>query len=194
MVPLDPPLRLATEADAPVLAVLHNEASHGLVLHAWRLMAEPGADPWAFGTARQMPRVRNGFWVVVDEGAGPVAGLLARPPEIEALEAGLPAVFPPLIELEALEPGTLFVQVLAALPPARGRGLGTRLMRTAEDIAREWGRSRLSLIAADDNADGRRLYGRLGYRERARRPMVKAGWNGPGSEWILLVKELEPAC
>jgi ribosomal protein S18 acetylase RimI-like enzyme len=190
VVRLDPPLRLATEADAPVLAVLHNEGSHGLALHVWRLMAGPGADLWAFGSALQRTRARDGLWVVVDEGGGPVAGLLTRPPTVGAPDPGLPAIFPPMVELEQLEPEALFIHLLAALPAARGRGLGTRLLRLAEDIARAGGLPRVSLIVADDNEGARRLYARAGYRQRGARPMVKAGWDGPGETWLLMVKEL----
>ena len=63
-------------------------------------------------------------------------------------------------------------------------------MQLADDVARANGRPRLSLTVADDNAGARRLYHRLGYRERATRPMVKEGWDGPGATWILLVKDL----
>jgi ribosomal protein S18 acetylase RimI-like enzyme len=190
LVRLDPPLRLATEADAPALAVLNDEASHGIALYAWRLMAGPDADPWAFGIARQRPRVRDGHWVVGDEGAGPVAGLMTRPAVVQAPDAALPAIFPPMIELEGLEPAALFIHLLAVLPQARGRGFGTRLLQVAEDIARGSGRPRISLIVADENDGGRRLYERLGYSQRAVRPMVKDGWEGPGAEWLLLAKEV----
>jgi ribosomal protein S18 acetylase RimI-like enzyme len=98
-----------------------------------------------------------------------------------------------MTELEALEPDAFFIHALATLPQARGRGFGTLLLRVAEEVARARGLLRLSLIVADDNEGARRLYGRLGYRQRAAREMVKAGWDGPGSEWLLLVKDLEPA-
>jgi len=45
---------------------------------------------------------------------------------------------------------------------------------------------------ADANDGARRLYARLGYRQRASRPMVKEGWTGPGVDWLLLVKALPP--
>ena len=92
-------LRLATEADGPVLAVLINEASHGLALHSWEQKAGGGGDPWSIGAARQAARARDGHWFVVDEGAGPVAGLLVVPPEVEPPGPDLPAVFRPLVEL-----------------------------------------------------------------------------------------------
>lgn len=190
MLGLDPPLRLATEADGPVLAALIDHASHGLALHAWRGMTEDGGDPWAAGAERQRARARDGLWFVADEGAGPVAGLLAVLPAVEAPPPDLPPVFRPLVELEALAPDALYVNALAALPEARGRGLGTRLLGLAEDIARARGRPRLSLIVADDNAGARRLYARAGYRPHASRTMVKDGWEAGGAEWLLLVKDL----
>ncbi len=51
-------------------------------------------------------------------------------------------------------------------PRRRGQGLGTRLFRemTAWGL-REFGPRELSLFVAKDNADARRLYLRLGFRE-----------------------------
>jgi ribosomal protein S18 acetylase RimI-like enzyme len=191
VVRLDPPLRLATEADAPILAVLLNEASHGLSLHAWKQMAEPGANPWAVGRDFQAMRARDRLWTVIDEGAGPVAGLQVWPPGSEAPSLAQRAIFRPMVELRALVPDALYVNVVATLPEARGRGLGTSLMRVAEDIARAEGCPSLCLSVADDNDPARRLYARLGYRQRAARPMVKDGWQGPGAAWLLLVKDLD---
>ena len=84
-------------------------------------MAGPGADPWAFGRALQRERARDGLWVVVDEGDGPLAGLMTRLPAVGAPDPELPAIFPPMIELEHLEPDALFIHMLAALPQARAR-------------------------------------------------------------------------
>jgi ribosomal protein S18 acetylase RimI-like enzyme len=186
---LTPPLRQATVEDAPVLAELINQASEGLAHYAWTLMAAEGQDPWALGLERQAARASS--WVVVDEGQGAVAALRAVPPEAAGeADPGMPPVFRPLVELEALAPDALYVNVLATLPQARGRGFGTMLLHHAERMARDAGRPRLSLIVADSNAGARRLYGRVGYREVAARPLVKAGWTGPGGEWLLMVTDL----
>ncbi|MER7517440.1 GNAT family N-acetyltransferase [Streptomyces sp. NPDC126499] len=45
----------------------------------------------------------------------------------------------------------------------RGRGIGTALVRAAEDLARERGRTLLGLGVADDNPRAAALYARLGY-------------------------------
>jgi hypothetical protein len=46
------------------------------------------------------------------------------------------------------------------------------------------------VIVSDANAGARRLYECCGYRERTSRPMVKAGWESEGTNWVLLTKEL----
>jgi len=191
MLRLDPPFRTAVEADATALATLMNEASHGLSLYAWTRMAEPGGDPWSIGAGLQAQRARGGLWTVADEGAGVIAGLQVWPPGGGGPAHTVRAVFEPMVELRALAPDALYVNVVARLPEARGRGLGTRLMRIAEDIARAQGHPRVCLIVADANAAARRLYRRLGYCERATRPIVKDDWDGPGVEWLLMVKEVD---
>lgn len=44
------------------------------------------------------------------------------------------------------------------------------------------------IVVIDEGA--RRLCERTGYREAARRPMVKDCWQSDGTEWVLLVKDL----
>jgi ribosomal protein S18 acetylase RimI-like enzyme len=83
------------------------------------------------------------------------------------------------------------VNVLATYPEHRGKGYGRELLALAETIAQDRGCRGMSIIVMDSNEGARRLYERQGYLERARRPMVKEDWQHPGSELVLLVKELE---
>ena len=80
------------------------------------------------------------------------------------------------------------MNVLALYPEFRGHGLGTRLLAIADRIAADLGSSGLSIIVSDGNPDARRLYERCGYREAARRPMVKEDWASSGDNWVLMVK------
>jgi ribosomal protein S18 acetylase RimI-like enzyme len=89
-----------------------------------------------------------------------------------------------------LAPGTWYVNVLAVLPEYRSAGLGTALLEFAEKTAKKLGHHGLSVIVADSNTGARRLYERLGYREQARRKMVKEDWVNDGTEWVLLTKAL----
>ena len=107
-----------------------------------------------------------------------------------AEETNVPAMFVPLQQLENLAPGTWYVNVLASYPQWRKYGFGTALLEHAETLAVTAGAKRgMSVIVADNNADARRLYERMGYRQVADRPMVKENWQSPGSAWVLLLKE-----
>jgi ribosomal protein S18 acetylase RimI-like enzyme len=57
-------------------------------------------------------------------------------------------------------------------------------------LAKDQGAKSVSIIVSDANSGARRLYRRCGYREIAKRPMVKEEWENPGEDWLLLVKSL----
>lgn len=192
---LHPPLRRATPADARELAELVNFAGEGLPLHLWSRMAGPDGDPWETGRTRQAERAADGRIMVVDLGAGAVAGLTGYPigPDPVAIGEDMPTLFRPLQELENLAPSSWYVNVLAAFPDERGKGYGSMLLGVAEAIARDEGLPRMSIIVADTNAGARRLYERTGYREAATRPTVHDGWRTHTRNWVLMIKPLGAA-
>lgn len=192
MIDPKPPVRRARAADAPALADFINIAGEGLPLHLWSGMAAEGEDPWLVGRRRQAEKAEHGEVYVIDEGAGPVAGLsgYAIPALPEPFPDDEPAEVWPLIELENLAPETWYINVLAAYPEQRGRGHGSRLLALAEEIARAHRLGATSLIVASANAGARRLYERTGYVETARRAIVKDGWDCASDEWVLMVKQL----
>ncbi len=61
------------------------------------------------------------------------------------------------------------VLALAVDPAMRGRGLGTKLLDHAHQLAREAGFAACSLQVVVENEGARRLYERLGYREIERK-------------------------
>lgn len=191
----DTAFRPATRGDAAVLAELVNDAGQGLPLYLWEQMKEPGESAWDVGR-RRAARDEGAFsWrnAIVIECEGEAAGCLIGYGIAEAPEPipdDFPVMFRPLQALENLAPGSWYVNVLAVLPVFRNRGFGRRLLARAEEIARAERRGGMSLIVADANAGARRLYERVGYREAARRPMVKEGWAGEGRHWLLLTKPL----
>ncbi len=191
MIDLKPPLRVATAQDAPVLAELVNYAGEGLPEYLWTSMADNGQDPWQIGRERQAKKAAEGQIFVVDDGKGAVAGLTGYviPASPDPIPDDMPAMFRPLQELENLAPATWYVNVLAAIPAERGKGHGTRLLALAEELARDANLNGLSIIVADNNQGARRLYERSGYRETARRPMIKEGWQTEGDNWVLLVRD-----
>jgi GNAT superfamily N-acetyltransferase len=60
--------------------------------------------------------------------------------------------------------GELLLEALAVHPAMRGRGVGTRLILAAEDLALARGLTDVRLDVVDTNPRARRLYERLGFR------------------------------
>lgn len=192
--PFLPPYRAGTPADAEAMAELVNFAGEGLPVYLWTNLAEPEQSPWDVGRRRAC-RDNGAFsyrnTVVREEGGCVVACLigypLAKEPDPSVYD-DLPAMFVPMQQLEDLAAGTWYVNVLAAYPNFRGKGYGAELLRIAERLAECAGRNELSIIVSDANSGARRLYERCGYRERAKRGMVKDAWDNPGKHWVLLTK------
>jgi ribosomal protein S18 acetylase RimI-like enzyme len=186
----EPVIRPATAADAADLARFVDLASEGLARRFWAEIAEPGEDIFAVGE-RRARRDEGSFswrnaWIAEVGGAiagGMVGYRLGEAPE-PVEEA--PPIARPLVELENAALGSWYVNVLATYAPFRGRGVATALLQYA---ARAAGGTALSLIVADGNATARRLYAGFGFAERARRPIVKEGWESASSEWVLMLRE-----
>ena len=186
-------LRPARPDDADALAELVNFAGDGLPLHLWGRMAKPGETAWDVGRRRARRDDGSFSWrnaVVAEIGGRVAASVIGYPlaDEPEPIDHTTPPMFVPLQELENRASGTWYVNVLAAYPEFRGRGLGTVLLAEAEKEAARVGSRGLSIIVSDDNVGARRLYERCGYVERASLPMVKDDWVNAGENWVLLVK------
>lgn len=188
-------IREAQASDAAHLVRFINMAADDLPLHFWRRSVGPDGDPWALGRERAARETgnfsyRNAWLAEVD---GQVAAcLLGYPAEDEPgpIDPDTPPIFVPLLELEAMAPGSWYLNVLATYDQFRGQGCGSALLARAEEIAREKGHKTISLIAEDTHQDALRLYRAKGYREVARRPVVKGDWQVDASEWILFIKPL----
>ncbi|NBE07989.1 GNAT family N-acetyltransferase [Paragemmobacter ruber] len=188
-------MRQAVAADAEHLVRFINMAADDLPLHFWKRSVGPEGDPWAYGHERAA-RETGGFsyrnaWLAEVDGA--VAACLLGYPAEDApapIDPDTPPIFMPLLELEALAPGSWYLNVLATYAAFRGRGCGSALLAKAEEVTRGIGRRTVSLIAADTHLDALRLYQAKGYREVARRPVVKDDWAVAADEWILFVKEI----
>ena len=70
--------------------------------------------------------------------------------------AGMP------VELHTCKPGECYVESIAVLPAARGKGVGTKLLEWGGDLAREKGADRYTLAVINGNP-ATRLYERYGF-------------------------------
>jgi len=191
-------IREARASDAEHLVRFINMAADDLPLHFWRKSVGAERDPWDYGRERAARETGNfsfrNAWLAEVDGAV-AACLLGYPAEDEPgpIDPDTPAIFVPLLELEALAPGSWYLNVLATYDQYRGKGLGSALLAYAEDVAQRAGCKSISLIAEDTHLDALRLYSAKGYREVARRPVVKGDWLVDAKEWILLVKTVGSA-
>ncbi len=195
MIALPAEHRWATLDDASAMAELVNMAGEGMPLYLWERAAEPGETAWDIGRRRARRDAGAYSWrnTVIREIDGRVAAALIGyplPDEPDPIDPDMPAMFMPLQELENLAPGTWYVNILATYPEHRGKGCGAALLEIAGTFAAASLRRGLSLIVSDANTGARRLYERLGYTERATRPMVKESWENDGENWVLMVRGL----
>lgn len=187
--------RPARVEDADVLAELVNYAGEGMPLYLWSKLADSGETAWDVGRKRAARgegafSYRNATIIEHEQHAAGCLIGYAISDDPEPVSADMPAMFVPLQELENLAPGTWYVNVLAVLPQYRSLGLGSQLLRLADDVGRKLGKRGMSVIVSGANPGARRLYERQGYRETARRRMVKENWVSEGREWVLLTKAL----
>lgn len=186
-------IRAAKATDAGHLVRFINMAADDLPLHFWKKSVGADGDPMAFGAERAARETGNFSFrnAALAEIGGEVAGcLLGYPADAEPgpIAPDTPAIFVPLLELEALAPGSWYLNVLATYDAFRGKGCGSTLLAHAEAVARQAGLATISLIAADTHQDALRLYRAKGYAEVARRAVVKGDWHVEASEWILFTK------
>jgi ribosomal protein S18 acetylase RimI-like enzyme len=184
--------RRANPADVGIVAELVEFASEGLALCLWTQMAGPGGDPWEVGRNRWSSETTGISYrnALIAEQAGKTVGALISYPlgEPEPIEHSEHALLVPLHELMNMAPNTWYVHALAAYPEHRGHGVGAALLAEADRLAAAAAVSSCSLIVSDTNTGARRLYERRGYREAAKRKMVKQDWQHPGTDWVLLIK------
>lgn len=190
---LTTPLRPFHRNDANTVARLNDMASGGLLFCTWAKAVGSDGDPWEQGRLQQIDQMKSGWTIVVlDQGNGVEAVLMGQPHPTEPVSTeGMDPIWIPLVELENMVPGGWCLNVIATLPEHRGRGHAATLMKHAEKLAREGGHNVLALVVADVNIDAIRLYHRYGLSEVARRTMVKGDWDGPGEDWVLMVKPLQ---
>nr|WP_111300409.1 GNAT family N-acetyltransferase [Paracoccus saliphilus] len=188
-------IRKATASDAAHLVRFINMAADDLPLHFWHKTVGPDGDPWAWGEERAARETGNfsyrNAWLAEVEG-NVAACLLGYAAEVEPgpIDPDTPPIFVPLLELEALAPGSWYLNVLATYETFRGKGSGSALLAHAETVAASAGHASISLIAADTHQDALRLYASKGYREVARRSVVKGDWAVDANEWLLLMKPI----
>ena len=86
--------------------------------------------------------------------------------------------------------GSYYIMAVAVYPEVRGAGIGTRLIAEAESDARAQGFKEASLNVFAENRGAVRLYETLGYKERARQPVVGHDRIRYGGDYLLMTRVL----
>lgn len=173
-------IRPARREDAPRLAFLINEASEGLAAYFWS-QSEPvkagEMETWEYGASRAA-RDEGDFswrnaWVVERDGevAAMLLGFVIEAADIDLAE--IPAIVRPLVKLEQAAAGSWYINAIAVQPELRGAGIGSELLALAHAAAISAGCREISLQNFTHNADARRLYHRVGFKEKMREPMPR---------------------
>jgi ribosomal protein S18 acetylase RimI-like enzyme len=189
--------RPALESDVPDLLCLIDSASRGLALRLWTTLREPDqatleAARNRVRTHRTSPLYYGGFIIAEVDGAiaGAMTGRLIPIPYERGDSGDLPAVFVPLLELEAAAAGSWYITIMSVYPEFRGRGLGSALLGEAESTARRAAAPQMSLIVEEANARALKLYLRYGFVEWTRRPFIPFPGSTDTGDWILLSKQI----
>ncbi len=168
----------ASVDDCLAIAELAQIAGDNMPGHFWQESRQPGQTIEQAGAERARIETanfsyRNTLLARVD---GEVAGMLLayRLPSAADNDEN-PADFPefvrPIIELEQCVPESFYVNMLAAYPRFRGRGIGSALMARADPLAIAAGCELISIGVFETNSGALRLYRRLGYELLESRPM-----------------------
>ena len=191
--PDDLDIRWAQKHEAGEIARLFLISSDGLAAYIWSQMDMPGLSLEEIGAVRYA-REDTAFSYekcLVAERSSRIVGMVHSFP-MEADPVARPEddpVLRPYAELEDV--GSLYVSGLAVYPDHRNAGIGTELMECVHERARAKGLPRVSLICFERNEPAMRLYDRLGYGEKDRRPIVPhPTLHYADGDAILLVREV----
>lgn len=171
-------IRKATIRDCRSIAELALIAGEGIPAYFWEQSRKNDQDIVAVGAQKAASETENFSYRNVHlavEGNATAGMLLAyqlpESTQAESLE-GLPQFIRPLIELERCVPGSFYINMLAAYPEFRNKGVGTKLMSIVDNLAVSNGCKKISVEVFEQNGGALRLYQRLGYNIKDHRDVV----------------------
>lgn len=180
------------------IAELAMIAGDGIPGWFWAQAQEMGEDIYDVGARNACAESDNFSYrntvLAMDENS--VAGMLLAyrlPDEVDLSELeDSPEFIVPMIELEHQVPGSYYINMLAAYPQYRNRGLGTMLVEEAKQLAIRAGCDQMSLIVFDENIAALRLYKRLGFEVNDSRDVIPHISHPHQGKELLLTLQVKP--
>ncbi len=171
-----PTIRQAAPSDAKDLANLINLAGEGIPNWFWTRACAPGQAPLDVGIQRAQ-RESGGFSytnALIAERGGKATGMVLSYALTEAPSEDpetLPAPIAPFVALEKLSVDTWYINALAVFENGQNQGIGSTLLKAAENLARANGQTEMSIQVYSQNMGAVRLYQAHGYAQAAREPV-----------------------
>ena len=178
------------------LAKLINIAGEGMPELIWAGMAQADQSAMDVGIERAL-RNSGGFSytnarVCIENNQ--VLGMLLAYKQADPYEIGditdYPEMIKPLVELEAMAPGSWYINALATYAPHQGKGVATILIADTEQCAMINNCDALTLICASENLRAKQFYYKLGFRIVDSKDVVDYPGCLHGGEWLLMYKEV----
>ena len=189
-------IKNARAEQAKDLAYLINLASYGVAEYLWQGMCAPGQSPLDFGATRAARSDGNFSYknAKVMDVNSKVASMVLSYQQHDPYDTSdfndYPKELIPLVELEALAPGSWYINAIATYEQYRGQGIASQLLRQCEQEALQANCNIMSLIVAAQSTQTVALYEKLGYVGIKTRPVVAFEGAVQGGEWLLMTKAL----
>ncbi len=188
-----PPFRFATPDDIDGILPLAISTVPGFVKTLWSRLAGENEARDAFGLRVQHTFIENKNTIVADIDNQIAAMLVSF--EIEEkpnpFVQEIDEMLVPVTKLYAKVPGAWYVHGIATADGFQGRGLSSRLMLVAEDLAIENSIFDICLLVVDTNEYAIKFYEKRGYAITASEPFVGCGADTEATEWLLMTKSLQ---
>lgn len=193
----DMKIRKANKEETRTIAELAQFAGEGIPDFFWAQSQRKGESLLDVGARNASSETENfsyrNAWLAVMDGE--TAGMLLayRLPSDEHKEtlSDYPKFIHPLIELERLVPNSFYINMLAAYPQFRNRGIGRGLMSVVDELASEAGCDLISIEVFEQNAGALRFYQRLGYTLMDSREVIPHPCHHYDGRLLLLTKSVD---
>lgn len=182
--------RAAKKEDCRTIAELYSISSDGVADYIWTKLAEEGENILDVGQRRyeQEESVFSYKNCIIAEKDKKIIGMLVAFPMKSDGSIPDDPVLAPYSVLEA--DNSFYICGVALKPEYRGQGVGTQLMKLAEQQARIRKFKSLSLVVFEANSAAVELYKKLGYREIKREKIVSHPLIHYTGDALLMVKNI----
>ena len=187
-------LRAATIADADTLKRVFEYASYGIAPYFWNQSRQAGESIDEVAERRMLEKFKDPDqrFIVAEVDGQPAGGLLSYAITETEEFAGHSPMMRSFIAIDNALVGTRYVNALAVFPEFRRLGVASALLDHERVEAAKEGTA-LALSVCDENPAAISTYRKNGFATVGSIPVVKEGWVGDGSDWILMVNERDCA-